>query len=487
MPSIVEFYSDNEGYKCGYCKQAKTAFSKGMWAHSLTVEDYESLLNRGWRRSGKYCYKPIMDKTCCPQYEIKSDATKVKASKSQKKVMRKMKNFLQNGGGSGEGNSSNQVSGDGALQRSEIKKAALNENAETPSTSSPMEVDKKKTEPKKGTGFDPSRGVCKKAKVRRMEKKQAKLASKGLTLSTKNKVLTDQPAVAAAQLEDQLPHLKQVEGGKHKLEVKLVQSQPMSEEFKESLTESFELYKKYQVMVHDDDENDCEQEQWKRFLVSSPLTAKHDEEKDISYGSFHNQYWMDGKLIAVGVVDILPSTISSVYVYYDIEHYASLSLGVYTALSELSLVRSYNALDAEMRYYCLGYYIETCGKMRYKGQYNPSYLLCPETYRWVNLEKCRETLRKSPYARLNVLDGGSPTEEDGDRFAPEACKEDLAHVLVLYRQHIHRYHDYRNRKLLEDRSLNVDDLDAELGVVHEYASLVGRSCSQRMVLYRHYE
>ena len=49
---------------------------------------------------------------------------------------------------------------------------------------------------------------------------------------------------------------------------------------------------------------------------------------------------MDGKLIAVGVVDILPSTISSVYVYYDIEHYASLSLGVYTALRWVSVIVS---------------------------------------------------------------------------------------------------------------------------------------------------
>lgn len=27
-------------------------FFKGMWAHTMNVEDYESLINRGWRRSG---------------------------------------------------------------------------------------------------------------------------------------------------------------------------------------------------------------------------------------------------------------------------------------------------------------------------------------------------------------------------------------------------------------------------------------------------
>ena len=49
------------------------------------------------------------------------------------------------------------------------------------------------------------------------------------------------------------------------------------------------------------------------------------------YGSFHQHYLLDGKIIAVGVVDILPNCISSVYLYYDPD-YSFLGLGVYTAL-----------------------------------------------------------------------------------------------------------------------------------------------------------
>jgi arginyl-tRNA--protein-N-Asp/Glu arginylyltransferase len=30
------------------------------------------MIDRGWRRSGTYCYKPDMKRTCCPQYTIKS-------------------------------------------------------------------------------------------------------------------------------------------------------------------------------------------------------------------------------------------------------------------------------------------------------------------------------------------------------------------------------------------------------------------------------
>ena len=42
-----------------------------MWAHKLTVQDYQNLIDRGWRRSGSYCYKPMMDQTCCPAYTIR--------------------------------------------------------------------------------------------------------------------------------------------------------------------------------------------------------------------------------------------------------------------------------------------------------------------------------------------------------------------------------------------------------------------------------
>lgn len=51
----------------------------------------------------------------------------------------------------------------------------------------------------------------------------------------------------------------------------------------------------------------------------------------MGYGSFHQQYWLDGQIVAVGVIDILPTCVSSVYLYYHPD-YASLSLGSYSAL-----------------------------------------------------------------------------------------------------------------------------------------------------------
>ena len=51
----------------------------------------------------------------------------------------------------------------------------------------------------------------------------------------------------------------------------------------------------------------------------------------MGYGSFHQQYWLDEKLIAVGVIDILPRCVSSVYFFYDPD-YGHLSLGTYASL-----------------------------------------------------------------------------------------------------------------------------------------------------------
>lgn len=68
-------YSANS---CGYCAEvkgsrsrAKSSKSYGAWAHALSAGTYKALLDRGWRRSGCYMYKPDMRNTCCPQYTIR--------------------------------------------------------------------------------------------------------------------------------------------------------------------------------------------------------------------------------------------------------------------------------------------------------------------------------------------------------------------------------------------------------------------------------
>ena len=58
---------------------------------------------------------------------------------------------------------------------------------------------------------------------------------------------------------------------------------------------------------------------------------KDDEYDDPRFGAFHQQYLLDGKIIAVGVIDVLPRCVSSKYFYYDVD-YSFLSMGTYSAL-----------------------------------------------------------------------------------------------------------------------------------------------------------
>lgn len=151
-------------------------------------------------------------------------------------------------------------------------------------------------------------------------------------------------------------------------------------------TERHELYKKYQIAIHNDKEEDITELKFTRFLVQSPLidsststsstSATNSDRTRLPYGTYHQLYRIDGCLVALGVVDLLPSGLSSVYLAYDPD-YRHLALGKYTALCELKYCRKH-----ELSYYYMGFYSHRCEKMKYKADLSPSELLCPTTYEW---------------------------------------------------------------------------------------------------------
>ena len=51
------------------------------------------LLDRGWRRSGSFLYKPEMEKTCCPSYTIRLKAGDFVPSKEQLRVSRRLQRY----------------------------------------------------------------------------------------------------------------------------------------------------------------------------------------------------------------------------------------------------------------------------------------------------------------------------------------------------------------------------------------------------------
>ncbi|XP_069130556.1 arginyl-tRNA--protein transferase 1-like [Argopecten irradians] len=476
-PGIVEYYGSGGAHKCGYCGNNGNC-SHGMWAHSLTVQDYQDLIDRGWRRSGKYCYKPTMNKTCCPHYTIKMEACNFKLNKSHKKILKQVNKYLIHGTVKGEAaKSSDPKAGpSGASKPMDDNGTSDNITDTTPSRAP-------KSAPRPGSGADPSKPPMRKAKDIRLERKKSrdlmKLQSmteeeanaaqelaKGLDrkASTMSSVSTcSRSENEAKTLADFISEPDKAEKCAHKLEIRLVRSNPRSKEFEESFKESHQVYHKYQMGIHKDPPHKPSESQYTRFLCDSPLQELNKKKGiPMGYGSFHQQYILDGKIIAVGVVDILPYCVSSVYLYYHPD-YDFLSLGTYTALREIAFVQELNKKAPDLIYYYMGYYIHSCPKMKYKGQYFPSFLLCPETYTWYPIAECTPKLDANKYSRFAAKE----VEDEGGKL-------EIDKVLVLFCRQVMNYEIYK--------ALNAKARDAK--EVMEYAVFVGKKCAQRMLLFR---
>lgn len=165
----------------------------------------------------------------------------------------------------------------------------------------------------------------------------------------------------------------------------------------ECTDEIFALYKAYQVAVHGDKPEEITPEKFSDFLVFSALPIQPAGSTSCGHrlGTHHQLYRIDGRLVAVGVLDILPSSLSSVYCFYDpaLKH---LALGKFTALREIQY-----CADIEVPYYCMGFYIQSCPKMNYKGDYSPSELLCPTTQKWFPLSACKSYLEAFNFTPLD--------------------------------------------------------------------------------------
>lgn len=461
--SIVQYFYEPEGaspHRCGYCKSENSNVSNGMWAHQMTCQDYKDLIDRGWRRSGKYCYKPIMHRTCCPLYAIRCDAAAFQLSKSQKVVMKKFNRYLEFGlPKKSEASSENPASPEKPASPQPKGASSDGTSAKIPKT------------PKPGVGQDPNKPPCRKAKELRRERKMEKQQQDQSKESCPEVPSAGAQIVKSSTLSD---HKKSIEEllpnpdkySAHKFEIKLIQSSPPSPEFEATFKESYALYRKYQVSIHKDKPSEVPEKQFIRFLVDSPLMRSKNSQDSIEYGSYHQHYYIDGKLVMVGVVDLLPNCLSSVYVFYDPD-FMFLSPGVYSALTELAAVRKFHKTDPSFHYYYMGYYVHSCQKMKYKGQYTPSFLVCPETYRWVPIEKCKDKLSAAKYCHF---------EEDPE-VKPLAVDSYIGQTLLLYERQAMPYSIFSI----------ICHNEAEHKKIREYAELAGKDVSSRMLLYIDFE
>ncbi|KAK4180328.1 putative Arginyl-tRNA--protein transferase [Triangularia setosa] len=187
--------------------------------------------------------------------------------------------------------------------------------------------------------------------------------------------------------------------------------------------EKYEIFENYQRVVHREPPSKISRGGFRRFLCDSPLKrgvivgADRTERK---LGSYHQCYRINGKLVAVGVLDLLPNAVSAVYFMYH-ESIHSLNPGKLGAMREIALAR-----EAGYRWWYPGYYVHTCAKMRYKVEYRPQYVLDPETLQWDLLDKEMLALYdKYPYVSLSrererqrkSINGDGAADADDDKQA----------------------------------------------------------------------
>ncbi|XP_040167225.1 arginyl-tRNA--protein transferase 1 isoform X4 [Anopheles arabiensis] len=429
--SVVEYYGENSKYQCGYCKQSSSCSSYGMWAHKLSCQDYQELIDRGWRRSGCYCYKPMMDVTCCPSYTIKCDAINFRLNKSHKKIIKRMNKFLRDG-------------------LKETSEQDAQSNIDEIATHDGSACDQEHTEvpSMQPRVLDPD--LLNTLTHVNSEKRSADDKTSALPIPTLSGVVNTSTHTSDSSISNQpkKAKLRRIERKREKLQKKGLSGadieQLMQSNNRKSAEKSLEEF-----LSESPQDNDSPAHRLKPFQ---------------GFGTFHQQYWLDDRLIAVGVIDVLPNCVSSVYFFYDPE-YKFLSLGTYGSLRELAYTRSLYKEYPSISNYYMGFYIHSCPKMRYKSNLQPSYLLCPEAYTWHLLDRTVVAkLDASKYSRLN----DDPTAQDTNK----ATEQDVNDVLLIFGRSCMTYTQY----------LTV--VGKELPILFEYARLVGKSCAKKMMLYR---
>ncbi|KAG0040036.1 Arginyl-tRNA--protein transferase 1 [Podila clonocystis] len=344
---------------CGYCGSEDSARVYGAFAFKLTCQDYQDLVTRGWRRHGLYLYKPNLRDSCCRQYTIRLNTSDFAPSKGQRRTIARLNRYIKN-------------------------------------QYVPLKITKEAREdalPEEHHSHSPS------PEPHILDSVRARRKSVSPPLGKPETWHADFiQSVHAADFD-------KMEGASWKqLKVTL---EPAS--FSE---EKFDLYCQYQKGIHSVDPASLSRETFEGSVARTPLpihttpTFTGDNSIGFSgYGTYHHCYYIDGKLVAVAVLDILPELISSDYFYYD-PSLSCLSLGKYSTLREIALAQEIKAMDGygAMEYYTMGHHVDSAPKTHYKSTYHPSYLLDPETYGWVPFEKCVNILKSKKYFSFSQLD-----------------------------------------------------------------------------------
>ena len=209
------------------------------------------------------------------------------------------------------------------------------------------------------------------------------------------------------------------------------------------------------MKIHQDPPDKFSPQSFCSFLVDSPLYDDRQSvrEGDLEWGTFHQIYRIGGKLVAVGVLDFSELGLSSVYCFYDPD-LPHLSLGKYTALREIEFVKSHS-----LRYYFLGFYIHTCPKMSYKGDYKPAELLCPTSLQWFPLEKCKNYLEEFSFTPFEA--SLAARRREVETFVKERIEHNKVLIDANKKEYFKDVGEASYLKELNEKTVSDNDDDSE--------------------------
>ena len=466
VKSVIEYHGEYSKTRCGYCKNSSSSssssISTGFVAHFLTVFDYERCINNGWRRSGRWVYHPTpIESNCCVLCTIRLNVERFQKTSKQKRVERKFERYLETGFELSSSSSSSSTiktktiinnKNENEEEEEEKERVFLNQRVlDAIDSLSFVDCDKfflpvfKNNEKKlvqkttnkealeRGSKYTSSAcliiaGKLKKdreevvAKVlRRLTEEQNEI--KHFRVEAQGGFLNFFPSSSEGNDDDGFektkikPSLKRTIVEKPQKKTTSKHTFTVTVENSEFRREDFELWQRYQAKIHNDPPPKLKKSSYVNFLCDTPLVSD-----DKTYGSKHFRYFIDDKLVAVGVCDVLPTALSSVYFYHDPD-LMKLELGKLSALYEIDFV-SKNRNTAkyslgDFKYYYMGYYIHDCQKMRYKGEYKPSELRCPTTGKWVSLDD-RKTLEKLDAHSFKIV-----SDVDEEKVSMKERKDEL--------------------------------------------------------------
>lgn len=401
-----------------------------MQSYRLTGDDYQKLIDRGWRRSGKHLYNPINRNTCCPNYPLSCDASRFKFTRSQRKCIENLNSFL--------------LYNDSSVRTKFDYTKGLDSSGTTKQIR--MKTHKQLLESSKARDRRFLNSCERKAKLYNWSVDEAieHISDKWLRRRPVMPTLERYLYPDKSLLNNDGTRFKP----KHKLVIKM--NHVESRQSENLRKDEHAILLKYQRVVHKESSREWTMPRYCGFLVNTPIITEKllgydyitdsDDENDshdtcskkvndnpmgyllveppelpTAFGTYHCTYHLDNRLIAVGVLDVLPKCITTVYFFYD-PKYAHLNLGIYSALVEISMVRQVSKHfigppdQNKLIHYYMGYYVHECKKMHYKTRFRPSYLLCSETNRYVDIDICLNKLKGTKYARFH--DGPHVDETD---------------------------------------------------------------------------